>query len=78
MIDGQTDIFHRGIHLLLERWEKVIANNRKYFEQILIMPLFKQTSFILCKKQCKLTKAPGTLIPKKLIESKKLNLEGIS
>jgi len=28
----RTNFFYRGFHLLLEKWEKVIANDEKYFE----------------------------------------------
>ena len=30
--DKPTDFFRRGIHLLPERWEKAVANDRQYFE----------------------------------------------
>jgi len=31
-----NSFFYRGIHLLLEKWEKVIASVRRYFEYNLI------------------------------------------
>ena len=59
MVDGwiylkETDFFCSGVHLLTERWEKVIAIDRKYFEKVSVKFPFKQMSFILHKKQLKL------------------------
>jgi len=50
--------FRRGIHLLPERWEKIVASDRQYFESI-CNHFFHNEIVFLPKNPLKLTHTPN-------------------
>ncbi|KAG5317326.1 MOS1T transposase, partial [Pseudoatta argentina] len=51
--------FRRGIHVLPERWEKVVSSDGQYFKQNVCFPYILNTSFYFVKKQRELIQGPN-------------------
>ncbi|KAG5305782.1 MOS1T transposase, partial [Pseudoatta argentina] len=50
--------FRRGIHVLPERWEKVVSSDGQYFKLNVCFPYILNTSFYFVKKQRELIQGP--------------------
>ncbi|KAG5324230.1 NCASE ceramidase, partial [Pseudoatta argentina] len=51
--------FRRGIHVLPERWEKVVNSDGQYFKSNVCFPYILNTSFYFVKKQRELIQGPN-------------------
>ncbi|KAG5319591.1 MOS1T transposase, partial [Pseudoatta argentina] len=52
--------FRRGIHVLPERWEKVVSSDGQYFKSNVCFPYILNASFYFVKKQRELIQGPNT------------------